>query len=291
MTEKKWLACRDPHTMLEFLRGKASDRKLRLFAVACCRRLWHLLRDKRSRRAVIVAEQFADGAVPTLVRQEAKNAAVRAFHSAKQFGACHLRTADTAAYAAFAAALAVSAAGENVLTVAFAQVLPSFSNLLPLGLAAGASICCRQAAAWHAFSEHKARALAGFPWWSRWWYKAKFAWQEMDVQPILTESQRRWQEALGEFGVAEGRAQVQLLHDLFGPLPFRSISTDPSWQTPKVLALAQLMYDHGSFDQMPELANALEQAGCTNPEVLGHCRTGGEHVRGCWVTDLLLGKS
>ena len=61
MTETEWLASTDPQPMLEYLRGKVSDRKLRLFACACARQSRHLLDDQRSRTAVEVAEKYADG--------------------------------------------------------------------------------------------------------------------------------------------------------------------------------------------------------------------------------------
>ena len=50
------------------------------------------------------------------------------------------------------------------------------------------------------------------------------------------------------------------------------------------------MYESRNFARMPTLADALEEAGCTNADILAHCRQPGEHVRGCWVLDLLLGK-
>jgi hypothetical protein len=63
MTEAEWLACPDPEPMLQFLRRKASDRKVRLFAVACCRRVWPSLEREEFRDAVQKAELFADGLI------------------------------------------------------------------------------------------------------------------------------------------------------------------------------------------------------------------------------------
>jgi hypothetical protein len=61
MDEQQWLSCDYPPTMLTFLKRRASKRKLRLFSVACCRRIWPLIGEERSRAAVLVAERFADG--------------------------------------------------------------------------------------------------------------------------------------------------------------------------------------------------------------------------------------
>jgi hypothetical protein len=90
---------------------------------------------------------------------------------------------------------------------------------------------------------------------------------------------------------AEQLVQVAFLHDIFGPLPFRGISVAPEWLTSDVLALARGIYDDKAFDRMPILADALQDAGCANDEILNHCLLENwEHVRGCWVLDLLLGR-
>jgi hypothetical protein len=83
-----------------------------------------------------------------------------------------------------------------------------------------------------------------------------------------------------------------LLQDVFGN-PFRPLSVDPSWliwNSGTVQKVAQAIYDERAFDRLPVLADALEEAGCTNLDILDHCRQPGEHVRGCWVVDLLYGK-
>jgi hypothetical protein len=89
---------------------------------------------------------------------------------------------------------------------------------------------------------------------------------------------------------AEERAtQCQCLRCILGN-PFRPVTIDPAWRTSNVTALAQAIYDDRAFDRLPILGDALEDSGCDNAEILGHCRSGGEHVRGCWVVDLMLGK-
>lgn len=77
---------------------------------------------------------------------------------------------------------------------------------------------------------------------------------------------------------------VQWIRERYG-VPF-----DAGWRTATVNEIAQAIAAEAAFDRLPILADALEDGGCTNAAILEHCRAGGEHVRGCWVVDLILGK-
>jgi hypothetical protein len=87
------------------------------------------------------------------------------------------------------------------------------------------------------------------------------------------------------------RTAVALIRDVFGN-PFRPVAFSPEWCTDTAVSLARQMYESRDFSAMPILADALQDAGCDRSDVLDHCRdTSLTHVRGCWVTDLVLGKA
>ncbi|MBY0458861.1 MAG: hypothetical protein K2V38_16105 [Gemmataceae bacterium] len=79
------------------------------------------------------------------------------------------------------------------------------------------------------------------------------------------------------------------MRDIF-PNPFRPIAFAPEWRTDTATAIARQMYESRDFSAMPILADALQDAGCDNADILNHCRDANQvHVRGCWVVDLVLG--
>jgi hypothetical protein len=91
--------------------------------------------------------------------------------------------------------------------------------------------------------------------------------------------------------------QAALLRDIFAN-PFRPVVITPAWFTPTVLKLAQAAYDNRvlpagllDYTRLAVLADALEEAGSTDAEVLDHLRSAGPHYCGCWPVDLILGKS
>jgi hypothetical protein len=224
MTEAEWLKCEDPQPMLDFLRGKASERKLGLYDLACCRHIWHLLVDVRSQQAVEIAERFVDRLADRADLDRARKLAAHATwaidHEREVAGM------ETSRRRTLRAAEAV---------------------------------------------EYTLRQISG--------RVGVFCL----LEPLLAD----------EDEATQGKQHAGLNHSLrciFGPMPFRPVSIHPAWRSATVTSLAQAIYDERAFDRLPILADALEDAGCTNADLLGHCRGGGEHVRGCWVVDLVLGK-
>jgi len=221
MTEAEWNACTDPQAMLDFLWGKASDRKLRLFAVACCRRIWKLMLDERSRNAVEASERYAEGETDNQCLMSARYEA----GLAKQHTS-HPSRASTSNWRA-----------------------------------ANAAQDSTRDRGWHAA-----------------------------MNCVLESSRAINPHDTNHCDPREMPRQADLLRDLLGPSAFRSIVIDPASLTSTATSLARAIYTDRTFDRLPILADALEDSGCTNADILSHCRQPGEHCRGCWVLDLLLGK-
>jgi hypothetical protein len=215
MTEQEWVDSTDPVPMLIHLgRRTRKSRKGRLFSVACCRRIWHLMIAPQSQEAVMLSEQYAD----RLVKKETLgNAAAKAWRAVRE--------------------------------MVSSQASPS-----------------------HAQAADAAWRTAGL---NYVWMGSGSARQAVKSRP------------------EEGAIQASLLRCIFGN-PFRPVSLAPAWVTPAMLNLAQAAYDNrllpsGLLDntRLAVLADALEEGGCDNPDLLSHLRGPGPHVRGCWVLDLV----
>jgi hypothetical protein len=246
MTETEWLACEEPRAMLPFLGPGASERRLRLFAVACCRRVQHLLLPGPCQAAVSLAEGQALESERRSVWEDCET-----FYRS-------LNQADAASGALFERPrrTADNDAAKAAYWVVANQAGEAAHSAERYARSAAASVACRSALA------------AG--------------------QVFGTED---W-DAVAR---AEAASQAALLRDVFGN-PFRPVAVDRSWLTPTVVSLAQAVYDErqlpsGILDnaRLAVLSDALTDAGCAEPNLLGHLRSGDEHVRGCFAVDAILG--
>jgi len=218
MNRTEWESCNDPMVMLHWLRGRGSDRKFRLFACACVRRIELVLKylGLDGDAEVVNAEQQADGLTAEL------EVPYRGLWTA------------TDAQRVLARDLLECLADEPAWSTA-SVVVSTIRHLLPTRRG-DASITAATA------------------------------------------------EITGD-----GRGQADILRDLFGHL----FHDSPRWmaelaRSDEVERLAAAIYKERSFAEIPVLGDALEDAGCTDAAVLEHCRTFGEHYRGCWVVDAIL---
>jgi hypothetical protein len=114
-------------------------------------------------------------------------------------------------------------------------------------------------------------------------------WQRLLDIPGRVMEAARYQRSGLDLAAME-KALCDRLRDIVGN-PHRSHAIASSWRTPAVMRLSSEILADRAFDRMPILANALDDAGCTDEEMLAHCRDPRDHVLGCWVVDLLLGHS
>jgi hypothetical protein len=236
---------------------------MRLAAVACVRQVEHLMTDRRSRDALDLVERRADRAA---TREELD--------------------------AAKAAAGAVCVAARNALESRYANATAQ---------AAEAAYWAAEAAYWAAHSaEHPSVYNVRYPVlhaaWAVWaasdpdWDGDVAGWNEQ-VPQGTAEAWAAW--VAGRDGAAVRNVQASLIRDVVGN-PFRNVAVAPgwlAWHDGAVRNMAQAVYEARRWADLPVLADALEDAGCADAAILTHCRAGGVHVRGCWVLDLLLGKT
>jgi hypothetical protein len=254
MNETEWLDSADPKTMLKFLGRTADSRRLRLFAVACCRRIWHLLPNEYCRDLVEAAERDADGLPSHYVRRWDSNAALLNDLAMDAVIWCQRKLMTLAEQTA-----AVEAWHEAPSDQWYPPPLSALHEPTDKEIQKAALEVAQRS------SEAAARAAA---------------------RGTAKES------SLLQFGRpyrAERQVQAAVVRDIFGN-PFQHGEIDPAWLTNDVVSQARTIYDDRSFDRLPRLADALNDAGCDRTDILTHCRNAGEHVRGCWVVDALLGK-
>jgi hypothetical protein len=236
ITEKKWLEWDTrPIDQANFVLRRASERKIRLFAVACCDLAIRQMVDPRSRRAVEVALRHADR---TANDEELTAASLEAREVTMPVVGPRAREAlDQTSREYWAAVLACSATSSLDRTPT-PDKPDGWLSLCAAGTTSDFLI----------------------------WHTMRAAGDDPLINPKLTA----------------------FLRDICGN-PFRKVLADPAWRAPGVKAMAKSIYDLKAFDRLPQLADALEEAGCDEPAILDHCRRPGSHVRGCWVVDLMLG--
>jgi hypothetical protein len=256
MTKREWSRCSDPLAMLRDVRGQASARKLRLFAVACCRRVWGLLPSDNGRFAVLAAERFADGQVDGKTLKAAYETAHREADTEPGYATPEVLATRSAMHAA-----------RPTLLWAFPEK--------PGGALSDARRCAELAVGFRKLRE------AGPPGTKE--ERTRWSWWGGDFE----RPEDYW--SLGD--EEEKAHQADLLREILGGLD-DPVAFDPVWlQHSQVRGLARGIYEGYHFDLMPKLGQALRWAGCKRARLLDHCKQETHpHYRGCWLLDGLLDK-
>jgi hypothetical protein len=258
MTEVEWIASEFPQDMLDFLDGRVSDRKLRLFVCACCRLLNNLPLYQDIGWLIDTAERYADGSASAAELEECRDSLHR-YHEKLTLSSLAWLALDVPEDPDHGFQKQAEEAGDKA------------TGCVVQGL-----------------------------------------WKKCEREGYFPDG--TMEEAVYTLPGLVKAAECAFLRCIAGN-PFRPAAVDPRWRTRLVVQLAEAAWEEyipeglpvlsllrsggtslggappwQGLTGLPILADALEDAGCTDTDILDHCRGEGPHVRGCWVMDLILGK-
>ncbi len=289
MDEQRWLTSDNPSEMMAYVQDKVSPRRLRLFACACCRMVWHLLTDERSRRAVEVAERYADKQATEKERREADNAAT--------FAGTEVLVASASWAAAWVASDRLINSGWPVLLETTGEPATQSALIRSIvGNPFSPVVLPRQ--------RRKCERCNG----------KRYTPRDKDVSwsyGSLTPAERQRCGLCCGSGEVPGDcpwltptvlALATAAYEDNGGKVCVPCDGKGEWVEefqPGASYRRKCNHCHNSGrvgvgtldnDRLAVLCDALEEAGCDDAAIIEHLRSPGPHVRGCWALDLLLNK-
>jgi hypothetical protein len=269
MQEFAWLRLNRFRDMAEFVADRSSDRKLRLVACGCVRRVPQLLEDPRLLAAFQLAEAFADYRANKQQLKAARPAVRAVVDELREKAIAALPAEPLFPFGSWSEAVFLrvfGAGGYAAQQREYAELRRRHRAEEELPVRA-ANIVSRVLETWKFTPVILSDLVSNL--------------RPFILLPDAFSHQVYWYV---------DTMMCDVLRDVVGN-PFRPVAFAADWRSVTAVSLARVMYETGDFSPMPILADALQDTGCEDADVLNHCRGDTPHVRGCWVVDRVLGKA
>ncbi len=275
MLDRSWFRSNQIGPMLKSITDHVGEVEMFHFNLECCRRLDHLIFDDTSRDALNVVQQFVEGnsnlETMDLARERMRNVLTE---SKSRWEEADRKWAEAIRDRNYEAARVLARdrvkVEERLAHAVYHATIPNRN--LWYSAWQTAEGCCGALEYYIASTE----------------------------DPIFGNTDSNATEVANATRRTEREAQVQILRDFYSPATIREFAGEA--RTPDetklqqfgrdgsvVRSIAESILSNNAFEKMPILADALEESGCQDEEVLEHCRADQIHHAGCWVLKTLAG--